>query len=123
MHLFWIGVFGLAGVFSRYGLDQVSLRYPSPIPIGTLGINIAGSFLAGLLFSFGVEREGIPAELRTGIFVGFLGGFTTFSAYSLQTAKLLEAKDYWNGFLYWGISPVLGLLACLAGLYLGRAGS
>jgi fluoride exporter len=68
-----------------------------------------------------VERNAIPPDIRTGILVGFLGGFTTFSAYALQSARLLEEGALLRASLYLLLSPVLGLGACFTGLKLARA--
>jgi CrcB protein len=120
MQIFWIAAFGLLGVFSRFGIDQLALRIPMPVPLNTLGINILGSFLAGVVYVLGIERSTIPPDLRTGILVGFLGGFTTFSAYCLQSALLLEKRALQAALIYFVISPLLGLLATLGGLQLAR---
>lgn len=121
MRLLWIALFGLAGVFSRYFTDEFASRFPGPFPVGTFGINILGSFLAGVLYAWGVERSALPTELRVGILVGFLGGFTTFSSYSLQAARLVESSSTFAlGIAYLAASPVLGMLASLGGLNLVR---
>ncbi|MCM2321772.1 MAG: CrcB family protein [Oligoflexia bacterium] len=114
-------LFGSAGVLSRYGLDRAFLKLGSHFPWGTLTINIVGSFLAGVGYVLGVERGALPAELRTAVMVGFLGGFTTFSAFSLQAARLLEERHLGEAFLYLVVSPGLGLGACLLGLWLARS--
>ncbi|MGZ3696812.1 MAG: fluoride efflux transporter FluC [Bdellovibrionota bacterium] len=121
MDFVWIGVFGLVGVFSRYGLDRLAQRWVSAFPFGTLGINLLGSFLAGLLFVVGTEKAHLPPELRIGLMVGLLGGFTTFSAFALQSARLLETGEIGPAALYLVGSPLLGLGAALLGLTLGRA--
>lgn len=116
----WIALFGLIGVFLRYGIDQLALRLAMPIPFNTLGINVLGSFLAGVIYVVGVERGWLPADLRAGVLVGFLGGFTTFSAYCLQSALLLERKVLWPLLIYWVGSPILGLIAAWAGIRMTR---
>lgn len=121
MSTLWIALFGLAGIFSRYSIDLATQKLTIPFPSGTFAINLLGSFLAGFLYAWGVERGALPPEVRNGIFVGFLGGFTTFSAFSLQTARLLESGNAVPALLYAILSPVLGILAAWAGLSLARA--
>lgn len=118
--LLGIALFGLLGIFSRYGIDRLALQVTLPIPIHTLGINLLGSFLAGVVFVIGTEKGLLPIGLRPGLMVGFLGGFTTFSAYALQCAILTEKKAYGPTLIYWIGSPVLGLFAALTGLWITR---
>jgi CrcB protein len=120
MPILWIATFGLLGVFSRYGIDQWTSHLEMPIPLNTLGINILGSFLAGVIYVLGMERSNLTPDLKTGILVGFLGGFTTFSAYCLQSALLLEKRALQTALIYFVMSPVTGLLATLGGLQLTR---
>ena len=121
MNALWIGLFGLAGVFSRYFVDQLLPRTPGVFPTGTFAINIVGSFLAGAIYVWGFERNLVSPELRTGILVGFLGGFTTFSAFSLQAATLVEGRLLGTAVLYAVLSPLAGIIAALAGLKTVRA--
>jgi len=115
-----IACLGWLGILSRYGIDRIALKYSMPIPFQTWGINILGSFLASIVFVIGIEQGAIPSDLRTGLMVGFLGGFTTFSAYSLQTALLFDKKAVGPMLIYFVGSPVLGLSAALAGLWVAR---
>lgn len=115
-----IGIFGVLGVMSRYGAEQLAQRFSLPVPYPTLGINVLGSFLAGVLYVIGTERGSLPTIIRVGAMVGFLGGFTTFSAYSLQGVLLAEKKGFWESLLYSLGSPILGFIAALFGLWLTR---
>jgi len=82
----------MLGTLCRYGLGTwVEQSVPSPFPYGTAVINLAGCFMAGLLFPI-FDRTSIAPELRLAVFTGFLGGFTTFSAYGLQTVVLEERR-------------------------------
>jgi CrcB protein len=86
--LVWIALGGLLGTLCRYFLSAfVDERSHSSFPYGTLAVNLVGCFIAGLTFPI-FERLGISPELRLAVFTGFLGGFTTFSAYGLQTILL-----------------------------------
>ena len=83
-----IGLGGLFGTLCRYGLSQgIDERTHSSFPYGTMIVNFAGCFAAGFLFQF-LDQAVLSAGLRLAIFTGFLGGFTTFSAYALQTFVL-----------------------------------
>jgi fluoride exporter len=117
--LFWISILGVLGVLSRYGVDLAFARLSSTIPVGTLLINVLGSFLAGLIYAIGATK-GIPSALQTGLLVGFCGGFTTFSAYSLQAVTMLERGKVLAAFAYLAASPILGLIAALLPLLFTR---
>src|SRR5690348_12427493 len=85
-----IGLGGLLGTLSRYWLSQsIDERSHSSFPYGTLIVNFAGCFAAGFLFQ-SLGQAVISPDLRLAIFTGFLGGFTTFSAYALQTFVLTQ---------------------------------
>ena len=88
--LLWIAVGGVIGTLCRYGFSSwIDERSHSSFPYGTLAVNLSGCFVAGLLFPI-FERAAIPVEMRLAVFTGFLGGFTTFSAYGLQTIMLVN---------------------------------
>jgi CrcB protein len=120
--MLWLALFGLMGVFSRYGIDRLAQGLGWELPIHTLIINVLGSALAGILYAWAIERSDSPLgpELRTALMVGFLGGFTTFSAYALQAIRLFEDGRAIPALLYTCVSPALGLLAAWAGLNFTR---
>ena len=89
-------------------------------PWGTLAVNVIGSFLMGLLFVLFLERSMVSAELRGAVLVGLLGAFTTFSTFSIETLALIEQADYLKALLNAVLSVVVCILACWAGLALGR---
>jgi len=121
MKLFYIGAFGLLGVYARYATGLLAAKYlASPFPHGTFLINIVGSFLIGVAYVLGAERSVLSADLRIGIAVGFLGGFTTFSSYSLEISRLIEERELWCAGLYFSLSSILGILGAFSGLYLAR---
>jgi fluoride exporter len=114
-----IAAFGILGVLARYGIDGwFAARWPG-LPAGTFGINIAGSLLAGLVYSLGSGH--LPENVRTALLIGFCGGFTTFSAYCVQTFSLFERGQGGLAVAYWLASPVLGLLGAYLGVLAGRA--
>jgi CrcB protein len=121
MRMLSIAVCGLLGVFSRYFVGVVATKiFPPSFPYGTLSINLIGSFWIGVVYVLGVERAIISEELRMGIMIGYLGGFTTFSSYCLEVARLLEEGSYFYATLYGSLSAFLGYGATFLGLYLGR---
>jgi CrcB protein len=111
MHkLVLIGVGGLLGTLCRFGLSTwVDARSHSSFPYGTLVVNLLGCFAAGLLFPL-LEQAGLSPDLRLAIFTGFLGGFTTFSAYGLQTMVLAHGGMMSMATVNVLVSNVAGLL-------------
>jgi CrcB protein len=121
MRTLYVAVFGLAGVFARYLLGiTAAARWPSAWPWGTFAINLSGSFLIGVVWVLAKEQSIISEDLRVGLMVGLLGGYTTFSAYTLETGRLLEDGQSLRALLYFMLSPVLGLGCAMAGLQLTR---
>jgi CrcB protein len=110
-----LGRWGLSGLFARIG--------GAAWPWGTFGVNILGSLLMGLLAGWLMQGGGLGGEsarVRLFLATGVLGGFTTFSAFSLETAHMLEAGHWAQGLLYAGLSVVLCVLAVLLGMALTR---
>ena len=117
-----IGVGGFAGAIMRYLVDGVvSDRTGAAFPWGTLVVNATGSFILGLLFALTTERAILPAEVRGPLMIGFVGAYTTFSTYMLESWTLLEGGSWAPALANIGGSVVLGLVAVAAGLTLGRA--
>ena len=111
-----IGLAGLLGTLGRYGLSVlVARRFGDSFPAGTLVVNVAGCFLAGLLFYFLMERNLTSPMMQAVVMIGFLGGFTTFSAFGLQTFALLREGQLWFALLNIVGSNVLGLMMVWAG--------
>ena len=106
---------GLIGVMGRYGLTRLTLHHESLIWM-TAGINIAGSFLLGLLMA----TSWFSRDLREGIGVGLLGGFTTFSTFSAQTVLEVDAGEPRRALGYVVLSVVGGVAAATAGYVIGR---
>jgi CrcB protein len=111
---------GGVGAALRGAIDLLAARVGLAAPPATLAINLVGSFVAGLLVALVVERGALPAELRPLLIVGLLGGFTTFSAFAVQTLRLGEGAPL-SALAYVATSLLLGLLAAAAGLAIGRA--
>ena len=117
-----IAVAGAAGALTRYGAQQgaVSLLGRETV-LGTLFVNVSGSFLLGLILALVDERSAIPAYWRPVIASGFLGAYTTFSTLMFETFNRFELGDVPTALANLTASIVLGLLATYAGLALGRA--
>ena len=123
MKLFWaIAVGAAAGGVSRFYLTvAMQQRFGDAFPWGTLLINITGSLLLGFIIRYAVATPSMSLELRLMLTTGFCGGYTTFSAYSYETAVMLEKGDYGRAAFYSIGSVVLALLATFCGFILARA--
>jgi CrcB protein len=121
-HILLVAIGGAIGSVARYlvGVGMGRLMGMS-FPWGTLTVNIVGSFAIGILTELVARRFNASAELRLLIVVGFLGGFTTFSSFSLDTMALVERGATFHAFAYVGASLVLALGAAFGGLLLGRS--
>ena len=118
----FVGIAGLAGTLLRYWLSGfVARRYGETFPVGTMVVNVLGCLLAGAIFNLTEERFLINPTLRTVILIGFLGGFTTFSSYGLQTFTLLRDGEFGLATLNVAVSNVLGLLMVWVGYGLVKA--
>jgi fluoride exporter len=115
-------VFGGAGTLARYGLDGwIQYRVGAAFPAGTLTVNVLGCFLLGAIGQFGLNHLSLPPDWRIGLTTGLMGGFTTFSTFSWETAHLLEGGEWAKGSLYVAASLLGGILAMMAGMRLGNA--
>ena len=116
-----IALGGGLGASARYGLSQLSARMLGGVfPWGTLAANVLGGLAMGVLFGYMMARTGASPALRLFLGVGVLGGFTTFSAFSLDAMRMLETKAYGVFFGYVGASVVLSIAAVALGLFLMR---
>jgi len=117
-----VGVGGFLGAVSRYLVDGwVSNLSGATFPFGTLLINVSGSFVLGVLFALSVERAVIPPAIRAPVLIGFIGAYTTFSTLTLETWRLVEDGSLAAAFGNLAGSLLLGMVAVVAGLALGRA--
>lgn len=121
MPLILIGLGGFAGAVARYVVDGfVAERVAGAFPWGTLVVNVSGSFALGLLFALSVDRAILPAEIRGPVLIGFIGAYTTFSTYMLESWQLIGSGAYGLALANLFGSVFLGLVAVVAGMVLGR---
>lgn len=114
-----ISFFGVFGILFRFGIDSLFSEWNEQFPFSTLLINLLGSFIAGAVYVMSDGRW-IPENLQLALMVGFCGGFTTFSAYTLQTFTMLEQGKVGPALIYVVISPVLGLLLSFVAILVMR---
>lgn len=116
-----IALAGSLGALLRYWVDGVvSRRTGGGFPWGTFVVNVSGAFLLGLLFTLLTERYRVDAWVRSGLTIGFLGAYTTFSTFSLETYRLLEDRAVGLAAANAFGSLAAGLGALYVGIVLGR---
>jgi CrcB protein len=121
-NLFLVAIGGAIGASVRHLVNLASLRLiPLAFPWGTMAINIIGSLAMGIFVELLARRFNASNELRLFVATGILGGFTTFSAFSLDFAVLWQRGEMTPALLYAVGSVVLSILALFAGLWLARA--
>jgi len=115
-----VAVLGGLGAIARYGIERGMAKSSVNFPWGTMIVNVSGSFILGVFFALALERAYGPSWVRVGVVLGLLGGFTTFSTFSLQTFRLIEDGAYGAalGNALGGLA--LGLVAVSLGVVLGR---
>lgn len=121
MKIFYLGLFGGLGCVARYMISGWVYNFAGrTLPYGTLAVNLIGSLLLGLVMEGSLRSTLLSPELRIGITVGFLGGFTTFSTFSYETVRLLEEGSAVAA----GANILLNVTVCVAaavlGIYLAR---
>lgn len=121
LRLTLIAIFGAVGTLLRYGIQGlVQVGTGGTFPWGTLLINLTGCFLLGLIGQIMLNRMMISPDWRVAITVGFFGGYTTFSSFGWETAKMLEGGEWLPATGYVAASVVIGLLLSVAGIRLAN---
>lgn len=111
---------GIGGMM-RHAVNLGTLRFiGAELPLGTLFVNITGSFCIGLVAEYWALKSGLPQPMRLFLTTGIMGGYTTFSAFSLETALLYERGQALTAFAYAVLSVILSVGALFAALWLIR---
>jgi CrcB protein len=123
MNALYIGIAGGLGSMSRYWLGNwVSRQWGDKLglPLGTLSVNILGSLLMGLLVGIAVTRGDFDARTRLVLGVGFLGGFTTYSSFAMETVDFLEKRSPAAAASYIALTLMCAGFACFVGVVIGK---
>ena len=121
LHFFFVGLGGAIGSMLRFGTGIISIKtFGVNFPWGTLTVNLVGSFCIGLLFGLSTQIQHFSEEVKLFLMVGILGGFTTFSAFSMDTILLFERGQIIQACLYAAASVILSLTVTFIGLTLIR---
>ena len=111
-----IAGFGALGCVARYYLSGWVYRLlGGSFPSGTFAVNLVGAFVIGFIMEFSMRSTSIPANLRSGLTIGFLGGLTTFSTFSYETFRLLEEGEFFIA----STNVLASVLTCLLFTWLG----
>ena len=118
---FLIGIGGYVGAIARILCQQYAQRYlPFDFPIGTIAVNILGSFAIGLVYGLADHRNFFTPEIKLFLTAGLCGGFTTFSSFSYESFNLLRSGEVASALLYMALSNGTGLLSVAVGFYIGK---
>jgi CrcB protein len=117
-----ISLGAIAGALTRYYLTLwFAQKFGGSFPYGTLFINLSGCLLMGLFATLAVEKVTIiTPELRLMVATGFLGAYTTFSTYGLDTINLLRSSTWLTASVYWAGSAILGIICMQLGIILAK---
>ena len=116
-----VAIGGALGSIARYALSSWIFDITShKFPYATLIVNVAGSFVMGILFVVIVERAALPAEMRSLLMIGFIGAFTTFSAFSLDALGLWQNGHVLMSVIYMITTVILCLVAISTAIWLTR---
>jgi CrcB protein len=117
----YIALGGAVGTLCRYLVGVGLARaLPGKMPWGTLAVNVVGSFIIGVVMALFAERDALDSQLRMALTIGFLGGFTTYSAFAFEVVTLAKDGELATLGLYLTLLLALSLGGCLAGIALGR---
>ena len=120
MKFLYLALGGSIGAILRYLISLFSIKYMAwGFPVGTLTVNLLGSFFIGFAFVF-FGREQIALNFRIFLFMGIFGSFTTFSTYMFESMDMIRGGMAKIAFLYIAVSNILGLLLVYFGFQLGE---
>lgn len=121
MQYLWIGIGGFVGANARYIVGRVIGQHMgTAFPWGTGIVNLTGAFMIGIVVTILTDRVVADPMWRQLVVVGFLGGYTTFSSYTLEAVTMLQDGRWMPALGYVLGSNMLGLLACFGGIWLVR---
>ncbi len=116
---FWpylcVGIGGLLGSLCRYGLALLTQGYSFALPLGTLGANIAGCFVIGVVAQITAGTELMSPATRLFLATGFCGGFTTLSSLIYELAQMMKLGEWWYGLLYLNVTFIGAMAAYVLG--------
>ena len=116
-----VAIGGAAGSVARFISNRyVSPLFANPFPLGTFLVNITGCFIIGILYGISVKHQLLTKEMQLLLMTGFCGGFTTFSAFTLEGMVLIQEQRLITFFLYFALSVIVGLAATFAGVWFTR---
>ncbi len=117
-----VGIGGFIGALTRYFVDRrVTDLTGGSVPWGTFVINITGSFVVGVLFALIIERAALSSSARAPLMIGFMGAYTTFSTLMLESWRMIEDGAWQIAIVNLGGSVLVGMVAVVAGVIVGRA--
>ncbi len=117
----WVALLGALGSVCRYGVGQLGGRLVGPdLPAGTFAVNVLGSAAIGLVMSAFAARGALQSPARVALTGGFLGGFTTYSAFCYETWSYVDRGAYAAAALYVVATLVACFVGCALGFWLGR---
>ena len=117
---FIVGVGGFAGSIARYGLSLAFQKYSIVMPLGTIGANIIGCFIIGIIAHFSTGTSVLSPEMRLLLATGFCGGFTTMSSFVYESTQMLKSNELYYVALYFLITIVGSFVAFFLGLLIAH---
>lgn len=115
-----LAIAGAFGTVARYGVYVAAQRLPGEnLPLATLGVNVLGSFLFGLVWMM-AEHGRCSPQARLLVLTGFMGAFTTFSTFAFESGQLIRNEQYLAAGANIAANNILGILAFVAGIYAAR---
>ena len=116
IHLLYIGIGGFIGAVARFVISRFLGNYFPSFPFGTLTVNVLGSFVLGFVMYGIAFGKSMNPELRDFITIGFVGAFTTMSAFAYESFRLAELSEYF----YFALNIFLNVFLCILAVFLGR---
>ena len=116
-----IGFGGAIGTVLRYVTSGLAVKWlGADFPYGTLIVNLVGAFVIGLVQEIGAGTLLIPDEVRLFLTTGMMGGLTTYSTFSYETVRLMEASAWSQAWINVLVTTTIGLSLCFLGIAVGR---